>query len=81
MDCIRLDNYDPASSQPPPCSRIAHCRYLHGCQCDACEQLERAIKEGELKADDATIKEYERSMLIAADYPPEEMNYDTIEFP
>lgn len=62
MNCVRLDNYDPASSQPPPCSRINHCRYMHGCQCEACEQLERAIAAGELTADIMTIAEHERSM-------------------
>lgn len=62
MNCLRLDNYDPASLRPPPCSRISHCQYAHGCQCEACEQLERAIKNGELKSDDATLAEYERNM-------------------
>jgi hypothetical protein len=55
--CLRCEQLDDTL-----CQGKAHHGYMRGCQCDACEQLERAIKAGELTADDLTIAEHERSM-------------------
>lgn len=55
--CLRCELNEDAL-----CRGKAHHGYAHGCQCEACEQLERAIKAGDLTADIMTIAEHERSM-------------------
>lgn len=63
MNCFRIAYYDPNSTAPPPpCPTLTHCQFLHGCQCDECEQLERAYHAGQIKLDESTIAEFERSM-------------------